>query len=329
MDATTGPVGGSALSNSAAGNGAVLTLWRLPLAGRQVTSAPGDHNGRAETSGRPLAVRGPSRANGIPRGLSPAPPRLAARPALPNRAVAAPQRPSTGPAVPATGLHLPRRVSFETWLDIGRQLSAVVSSSAWCLGDWLIYGETVFTGRYRDATERTSLDYKTLRNYAWVARRFPFSRRWEKLSFGHHAEVAALPEPEQDYWLRKAEQLGWSRNKMRHEVRASHRERNGDLPGEQDPPAPSAEAGSQIGPEILSIVIQVTPEQLRLYQQTARQYGHSVQAWASLILDSAARGGSRSATATHGRASVATRHALINQRPASVAQRKRQALKRP
>ena len=49
------------------------------------------------------------------------------------------------------------------------------------------------------------LDYQTLRNYAWVARRFPAGRRRAGVSFAHHAEVARLPEPEQDYWLRRAE----------------------------------------------------------------------------------------------------------------------------
>ena len=110
-------------------------------------------------------------------------------------------------------------------LRIGRQLEAVASSSAWCLGDWLSYGRAAYAGRYRDAVEQTSLDYQTLRNYAWVAGRFPLSRRRDTLSFGHHAEVAALPEPEQDFWLRKAGDLGWSRNHLRCEVRASLRER--------------------------------------------------------------------------------------------------------
>jgi hypothetical protein len=84
----------------------------------------------------------------------------------------------------------------EAW-RIGTQLSAAVSSSAWCLGDWLVYGQAAFSGRYRDALEQTSLDYQTLRSYAWVARRFPVSRRRDNLSFGHHAETAALPRPEQ------------------------------------------------------------------------------------------------------------------------------------
>ena len=50
-------------------------------------------------------------------------------------------------------------------------------------------------------------------------------RRRDSLSFGHHAEVAALPEAEQDYWLRKAEQLGWPVKRLRSQVPASHDER--------------------------------------------------------------------------------------------------------
>jgi hypothetical protein len=93
----------------------------------------------------------------------------------------------------------------------GRPGRCVASSSAWCLGDWLNYGQSAYPGRYQDAIEGTSLDYQTLRNYAWVARRFSLSRRRDRISFGQHAEVAALPEPEQDFWLRKAEELCWSR----------------------------------------------------------------------------------------------------------------------
>jgi hypothetical protein len=204
----------------------------------------------------------------------------------PARAGARPQRLIAGHVVlPPTGLQLPGRVSFETWLDIGRHLAASVSSSTWCLGDWLIYGETAFTGRYREAVERTSLDYQTLRNYAWVARRFPLSRRRENLSFGHHAEVAALPEPEQDFWLRKAEQYHWSRNEIRREVRASRKERGVDAPTALAPHPASSPDTSTSGPDDLPIVIQVTSDQLSLYQQAANQDGRSVQAWASVTLD--------------------------------------------
>lgn len=129
------------------------------------------------------------------------------------------------PIVLRKGLRFPSRLGFDKWFEIGRRLSFFNTSSAWCLGDWLVYGETAFEGRYRKAIEETMLDYQTLRNYAWVARRFPLSHRRDTLSFGHHAEVAAMPESEREYWLRKAEELSWSRNMLRRQVRESLRMR--------------------------------------------------------------------------------------------------------
>ena len=217
-------------------------------------------------------------------------------------AVGVPQRIGADHLVlPRTGLQLPANISLNGWLALGVQLSVIASSSAWCLGDWLIYGEDVYPGRYRDAIEQTSLDYKTLRNYAWVARRFSVSRRRDTLSFGHHAEVAALPRPEQDYWLRKAEELGWSRNHTRREVRASLAERDGiaqqatgspdGLHGDDGPPAgegPGAGAGPGGCAESV-LLVKLKAEELEACKEAASQGGYSVQNWAALTLYRVAR----------------------------------------
>jgi hypothetical protein len=119
-----------------------------------------------------------------------------------------------------SGLLLPRRLSFETWRQIGSQIVSAVNSCAWWVGDWLVYGENSYGDRYGQAIADTSLDYKTLRNYSWVAKKFPMSRRRDSLSFGHHAEVAALTEAEQDKWLTQAERFTWSRNELRRQIHA-------------------------------------------------------------------------------------------------------------
>ncbi|MFI7450086.1 LmbU family transcriptional regulator [Nonomuraea sp. NPDC049714] len=118
------------------------------------------------------------------------------------------------------GLRLPEDMSFESWQRIGDQLCVIADSSTWWLGDWLVYGEESFPDRYRIALAKTSLSYKTLRNYAWVARKFPVSRRRDKLSLQHHAEVAALPEAEQEIWLSRAEREGWPQSRLRREIQA-------------------------------------------------------------------------------------------------------------
>jgi hypothetical protein len=186
---------------------------------------------------------------------------------------------------PKKGLQLPRRLPFEKWLSIGSQLADICTSSAWCLGDWLVYGEEAYAGRYRDAIEQTSLDYQTLRNYAWVVKRFSLSRRRDTLSFGHHAEVAALPEPEQDFWLRKAEEFGWSVKRLRREVRTSLTERSVS----EDRPHEDAPDRSEQEWSMARLEIHIAPEQIELYQAAAEIAGLSMDAWAASALDQAAR----------------------------------------
>ena len=96
----------------------------------------------------------------------------------------------------------------------------IADSSAWCLGDWVVFGASRYSDRYLRAIEQAGLEYQTLRNYAWVARRFESSRRREALSFQHHAEVASLPEPEQDLWLQRADAAQWSKTELRRRISA-------------------------------------------------------------------------------------------------------------
>jgi hypothetical protein len=120
----------------------------------------------------------------------------------------------------ARGFHARAGLTFDEWISAGRQISRISTASAWWVGDWLLYGERAYGSRYRAALELTPFDYKTLRNYAWVARRFQLSRRRDALSFQHHAEVASLPEPEQDLWLSRAEAARWTRNELRRQLAA-------------------------------------------------------------------------------------------------------------
>jgi hypothetical protein len=187
--------------------------------------------------------------------------------------------------IPKKGLEFSRSTSFDSWLRLGRQLSALSTSSAWCLGDWLLYGIANYEGRYREAIEQTSLDYQTLRNYAWVANRFSLSRRREKLSFGHHTEVAALPTPEQDFWLRKAEELGWSVKRLRQEVRCSIKERSSCEDGQ--PERPLDEGQSEL--QVVKLQVDVSPEQLEVCRAAASSAGLSLAEWVALTLEDAAR----------------------------------------
>lgn len=138
----------------------------------------------------------------------------------------------TPPGLPECGKATPRGLSlrpglrFDEWERAGSLIARLGSASAWWTGDWIIYGERVYGARYKAALEVTALDHQTLRNYAWVARRFPASRRRDTLSFQHHAEVAGLAPAEQDLWLGRAEREHWSRNELRRRRAAARARRD-------------------------------------------------------------------------------------------------------
>jgi hypothetical protein len=149
------------------------------------------------------------------------------------------------------GLRLPHRISFDKWVGIGRHLC------------------------YREAIDQTSLDYQTLRNYAWVARKFPMSRRRGKLSFAHHAEVTALPEPEQDFWLRKAEELDWTVKQLRLEVRTSLQERSSD---------DNSQLGAESGHSTVTLKVAIPVDHLEACRTAASRQGLNVDEWAGQVL---------------------------------------------
>lgn len=199
--------------------------------------------------------------------------------------------------VQKSGMIFPENLSERSWERIGTSLRELVNSSAWWLADWLLYGESTYGWRrYKEAIERTGLDYQTLRNYAWVGRRFEHHRRRDSLSFAHHAEVARLSPPEQDYWLRKAEQQKWSRNELRRTVRASLAAQSDstETPSSSDeqqevPRLTESTAAEKRRQKVTTLTIELSADQLELYSQAAAAHGLSVDKWVTQMLDTADR----------------------------------------
>ncbi|WDZ85075.1 LmbU family transcriptional regulator [Micromonospora cathayae] len=190
-----------------------------------------------------------------------------------------------------TSLHIPASVPYSTWDRIGGQLSLIVRSSAWWLGDWLLYGERMYPDRYAAAIERTSLDYQTLRNYAWVARRFEPHRRWAQLSFSHHAEVATLSKAEQDLWLQRAAEGKWSKNTLRRELRKRADRVDPPPPGEEW--VRNDEGGSRVASSTvrkrLPLILSVDPasDRFERWQRAAARTNRTLEEWIMSILDDA------------------------------------------
>jgi hypothetical protein len=120
-----------------------------------------------------------------------------------------------------TGLQLTDNLSFSEWEAMAARFGAAMSSAAFVIGDWLVYGEDHFRGQgrlpgfeedaiasrkvsgeiYEAALRLTGLDRTTLATYAYVARKVPRSLRNEQLSWEHHKAVARLEPHQQTKWL--------------------------------------------------------------------------------------------------------------------------------
>jgi hypothetical protein len=158
---------------------------------------------------------------------------------------------------------------FEDWRALGARLGAYSNASQWWLGDWLDFGRQMYGSRYELGIALTGLDYKTLRNYAYVARRVKLSRRRDRLSFQHHAEVAALPPEQQEIWLDRAMGEGWTRSELRRRLRAQLRG-----------PSPS--------PRTDTVLVSMHVAAQHPWWQAARRCGCDLESWIERTLDDAA-----------------------------------------
>jgi hypothetical protein len=106
----------------------------------------------------------------------------------------------------AVSLTLPKKISFEKWLNVGAALSKVEQSLPWWRGDWWVHADDRYgQRRYQVQSWDWHVHPHTLENYASVCRKFKGSRRRERLTFGHHEAVAGLPPEEADELLDWAE----------------------------------------------------------------------------------------------------------------------------
>ena len=131
-------------------------------------------------------------------------------------------------SITRTGLQISDELSYEEWQSMASRFGAAMSSAAFVIGDWLVYGEDHFRGQkrlpgfedesignsrvsteiYNEALRLTGLDRSTLVTYAYVSRRVPSSLRNEQLSWEHHKAVAKLNEDGQQRWLQIAQDEG-------------------------------------------------------------------------------------------------------------------------
>jgi hypothetical protein len=119
-----------------------------------------------------------------------------------------------------TALVLPEDATEQEYEQIGRLLLSMNKRLQWLIGDWLSYGENRKWGQtYQVVALEFGYEVSTLWTYASVCRSVKPLTRVKELSFDHHRAVASMPEEEQQVWLRRAQQNGWSAAELRRRIK--------------------------------------------------------------------------------------------------------------
>jgi hypothetical protein len=145
-----------------------------------------------------------------------------------------------------TSLTLPKGLTKDQWVAIGRTLGKSDRSLRWWIADWWVYADH----RYGDrkvlaATGLFGLAFETLMDYGTVARSVKASNRFEALSFTHHIQVATLRPAKQKRYLARALENGWSVAELKKQI-AEHTGSNGDAG-----PRGNEKAARRLGGKIL------------------------------------------------------------------------------
>jgi len=133
------------------------------------------------------------------------------------------------------GMILPDKLSFDDYEKVGKSLAGLAGFThlrlPWLVGDWMNYGEAKFGEKCAQAVEFTGMSWGTLSNWSYTARNVPRPVRNPNLGISHHHEVAPIKDPSrQQELLGMAEELGWTKHKLREAVKGPTEQKKKDNP---------------------------------------------------------------------------------------------------
>lgn len=100
------------------------------------------------------------------------------------------------------------------WVDSWQHALKMHQAGRWALGDLWNYRKHL-PDEIEASIRAASIALKTVQNYAWVARQWPYAFRRPHIDFTHHAILAALPIQEKVDWLDKVEREDLTTEELR------------------------------------------------------------------------------------------------------------------
>ena len=123
-------------------------------------------------------------------------------------------QPAQGGALMPLGFRLPQNTTYEEYEGYCAGYGQAHEAILFALGDLIIQGKSLFGEEAYQAVEAMGISPESRMQYARVAERIPMERRVRGLSWSHHRAVAGLEPEDQDLWLKRAKESGWSQRDL-------------------------------------------------------------------------------------------------------------------
>lgn len=125
----------------------------------------------------------------------------------------------------ANGLEVTGRPTRAAHLGVADFVNRCVKFGGWWLVDLITYADTRDDWREDDEHGLDGLDINpgTRKQYRHLGKVFPRSARVDGVPMGHHAVVAAVPEPQRRRLLERARDGEWNQGELRHATRKLQR----------------------------------------------------------------------------------------------------------
>lgn len=133
------------------------------------------------------------------------------------------------------GIALPEDMTFDAWLEVGRDLFRQRRDIDWQIGDWGAHGKRHFRDdpQFQLMLEGLGIEPKRIEAAAKVATVFPPHCRASAVSFEVHQKLANVDPDDRLQMLRRAEREHWTPKKAHHEL-VEYRYSQGQLLDEDD-----------------------------------------------------------------------------------------------
>jgi len=132
------------------------------------------------------------------------------------------------------GVEFEGEVPEQTVDDLLRDAGSFARGCLFIIGDAINYAQGKWGEKYDRWIELTGLEYQTLRNASWIARKIDLSVRRDNLTFDHHKIIARLAPAEQGHWLDLAVQNGMSTRRLRKSLLLGRPATDADMQAEKN-----------------------------------------------------------------------------------------------